>query len=1310
MQKKLLLCMIALLGIITVGATNTLPITFTNKEGLPGESDGIQYTWSSGNLTLSQAVSKLRLTVLSSNTADNGAGYPCFALAELYIYDENGERIILTEEDFSTNAQEFTEGALKNICDDNTGTYFHSRWSNSSEVTGEHYVEVSLPEPLTSFTIEYISRNLRTVPQTMVLTAGTDYNPYPDYELETGEKITSIEQLSTSGYYALYNPASNSFVSVPFAGGLRQLRNYPTADGVFKLSWAGDGTYYIQNLNTNYLSSTIQMGSITLSQSKDNAGIFSFSQGIYDTSCFYISTNDYSIGFYSVSGGWYYLPYMDQATELQLFKVSINGAISLPVTLTTDDELPGTSDGKQYSWTSGSFKSIDAVEKLRFTVLSSNTGDHGAGYVCFALAELYIYDENGEALALDATHFTTNAQEYREGPLEDICDNNLSTYFHSRWSDSSEETGDHYVEVTLPEPMKTFSFGYVSRNLETVPTTIVVSNGMDDVEPVDSTYLGKTFIIESASENFYILQSSYKAMYADAASQKLGWGNELAMSGITDEQFYWTVERPSEKEWADSGYYYIKNCFTNSYISFVSSRSTDIYISDTPSPYKFLQFDNDRIAFESVEAGATEEYCLHAESHSSGNGPAGDIVYWDASSDCSQWYLKEVVAKEPELEDLYMSDTARYVYLKDGTVMGYPINMIADWYSENGLLYIYLVPDNLFYHKLSDVDSVSYIKPMRNNASITSFKFNNKYNEDIDTDVICTIDEETRTITGAVTKIGKYLTPSFQTDVEATVTVNGIPQQSKVSRVNFSNDVIYSIEDSTLKRFGWERIDDDTIFYTVNMGKEYTVKIDWACDEAEVPRIDIDIDDGDFVTSKEYYLHAKITIDGGGMFEDFTDSVYIKGRGNSTWSGNKLPYRLKFNEKVKLFGLKSGKSWVLLACAQDPTLMDHAIGFKAGQLVGAAYTNHSIPVELYMNGKYLGSYHFTEKLGINNNSVDEDDLSPFFELDTNYDEPYKFYSDTYGLPVMVHNPDFVDDYADVSYEVIDSMFQEIRADYNAMEVAVESGDFEDVINIDTLVRFMLANDLSLNLEIMHPKSTYLYKPYGSNQYYFGPIWDLDWGYAYEIGGYFSTYQYQVIYPLFGSTSSYRFFYQLFTHEAVKKAYYRLWRDFVANHLQEVIDYVDDYSTFAQSSYQHNAEAGYGSSAYPSYLSRMKAWLNDRAQYIYNNLTPYEDEPDTIPIINPGDTTIVNPYDTVPYIDPEDTIPISIKNSMAYNDDIKISIVNGTLCIESPIETLLPVYAANGKQIALMKVMEGHNLYLLVPKGVFIVNRQKIRIR
>ena len=155
-------------------------------------------------------------------------------------------------------------------------------------------------------------------------------------------------------------------------------------------------------------------------------------------------------------------------------------------------------------------------------------------------------------------------------------------------------------------------------------------------------------------------------------------------------------------------------------------------------------------------------------------------------------------------------------------------------------------------------------------------------------------------------------------------------------------------------------------------GTHYTVSVDWPTDRAvSVPTVYVTTDIGRLPYNKTTFLSGTLAIDGAGVFPDMEETpMQIRGRGNSSWAGEwgKSPYRVKFNSKQKPFGLKGGKNWVLLANKQTGSMMSNAIGMKVGQLAGTAGANHIIPVELYVNGEYRGSYNFTEKVGISNNT------------------------------------------------------------------------------------------------------------------------------------------------------------------------------------------------------------------------------------------------------------------------------------------------------------------------------------------------------
>ena len=389
------------------------------------------------------------------------------------------------------------------------------------------------------------------------------------------------------------------------------------------------------------------------------------------------------------------------------------------------------------------------------------------------------------------------------------------------------------------------------------------------------------------------------------------------------------------------------------------------------------------------------------------------------------------------------------------------------------------------------------------------------------------------------------------------------------------------------------------------MGREVPVRVDWLTDHSEVPRVNIEIEGGKTVTSKEYYLNAVITINGMGVWPDFKDSVKIKGRGNSSWSAAKKPYRLKFASSVKPFGMKKGKNWNLIAQAQTGSLLSNPVALKIARMTGTAAANDVVPIDLYMNSLYAGSYIFTQKVGLANNSVDLDDETQavLIELDS-YSETGQFRSTQYNLPVNIKSPEFGEDETVLTYNQVKTEFDSFITDiYN-------NANYERHLDVDMLARFMLVNELVLNAELGHPKSTYLYREnmnHLSSQYTFGPVWDFDWGYGYEgTSSYCMTDPTEYYFDRHPKNPGRTFFMNLWEgSEWIKYYYYQVWKDFMDNHLEELIDYVDDYHAYARNSFRKNSTKWSDGYNYTSNVERMKSWLEQRAHYIMDRLTPYD---------------------------------------------------------------------------------------------------------
>ncbi len=412
----------------------------------------------------------------------------------------------------------------------------------------------------------------------------------------------------------------------------------------------------------------------------------------------------------------------------------------------------------------------------------------------------------------------------------------------------------------------------------------------------------------------------------------------------------------------------------------------------------------------------------------------------------------------------------------------------------------------------------------------------------------------------------------------------------------------------------------------------------------KVPRIDINIEKGHTVTSRNYYLNAEFRITGYDIYNDFTHTVQIKGRGNNSWNYEKKSYRLKFPEKVKLFGLTKGKNWVLLANPQDGSLMVNAIAMKIGQLVDAPYTNHVVPVELYINGEYQGSYIFTEKIGLGNNSVDVDEeLAYMLELDSYYDEDFKFRSVYSDLPVNIKEPNLLEfENGTISSSLLQSflndncrnsipaqnlpnssltsivisnynakniIFNIIKEQFNRLDsILCNNGNLSQVLDLDAAARYILVNDLALNRELLHPKSVFLWKAdirNNNSKFIFGPIWDFDYAFGYSNNTYF-IYGVRETTIFNNNKPGSKFFTALLNNREFQRHYYKVWCEFIEKGcIEEVVKYMTDYYEFVKESYMHNSQKWGDNTDYAGLISYMQRWIENRYNHIIKNLTIYD---------------------------------------------------------------------------------------------------------
>ena len=270
---------------------------------------------------------------------------------------------------------------------------------------------------------------------------------------------------------------------------------------------------------------------------------------------------------------------------------------------------------------------------------------------------------------------------------------------------------------------------------------------------------------------------------------------------------------------------------------------------------------------------------------------------------------------------------------------------------------------------------------------------------------------------------------------------------------------------------------------------------------SDLPSLYINTYDGDGIDSKESWEYAKMWRLEKGTVEVF-DSLMIRGRGNSTWTLDKKPYRVKFSDKQRFLGKEgaNAKNWTLLANYADKTLLRNATAGCIGRLLGQPFVPAAVFADLSLNQTYLGNYQISDQVEIRKKRVniveqeeeltDTSDISGGYlmELDGFADSEPVYFHTTRGVPVTIKSPD-----SDV---IVPRQTDYITAYMNRFESRLFASDYQDpqqgyrpMVDSLTLGSWFLATEYTGNPDGYW--SVYLYKDRGDDRLFWGPLWDHD---------------------------------------------------------------------------------------------------------------------------------------------------------------------------------------------------------------------------
>jgi hypothetical protein len=239
----------------------------------------------------------------------------------------------------------------------------------------------------------------------------------------------------------------------------------------------------------------------------------------------------------------------------------------------------------------------------------------------------------------------------------------------------------------------------------------------------------------------------------------------------------------------------------------------------------------------------------------------------------------------------------------------------------------------------------------------------------------------------------------------------------------------------------------------------------------------------------------------------------MKGRGNYSWSFKRKSYTLKLQDAADLCGMGSSKKYALVSQDYDKSFLRNALAqFVGKNFDNMEWTPDSKPVDLYLNGKYLGNYLLVERIAIEDLRVNIDELNgddPEEQVDPGRTGGYILewdfrkgadYNVSLGSDsgwVGVKEPENdLDREGENTGEGISSAHKSYINSYlNSADNALrrdscQSSDYLDFIDRDSAVDYYIAMEYMKPVDGNMWASVYMYKP-RSEKLHFGPLWDFD---------------------------------------------------------------------------------------------------------------------------------------------------------------------------------------------------------------------------
>lgn len=422
----------------------------------------------------------------------------------------------------------------------------------------------------------------------------------------------------------------------------------------------------------------------------------------------------------------------------------------------------------------------------------------------------------------------------------------------------------------------------------------------------------------------------------------------------------------------------------------------------------------------------------------------------------------------------------------------------------------------------------------------------------------------------------------------------------------------------------------------------------------DIPTLFLTTDMGAEITSKYEYVSGNFILDGT------TYEISIRGRGNTSWRYfTQKSYLIKFDDRVSFFGMIPSEKWVLVSTFRDPSLIRNCVAMDiAACMDHLEYTPEQIPVDVYLNGEYLGIYTFSEKIDVDLQKINmfsgegyqppEDDgdmdLAFFLECGGDLMRPHiygqEYFMTAHSPKMFFQYPVLDEPYTDEFYYVYNYM--------NELDRALVRGEgYEEYIDMDSWVDWFIVMELTNNTDSAFWRSSFLYRRPGE-KVMLGPVWDFDMAFGnfdYDNKSYAYWATAEQVYDL----AQNHYMSYLYQSDDFMQAVQERWDEVKEDLLATAMESIDRHAGMvAASRIYNNHVRGTNSSEYQvnalrSFIQQRYDWIDmSLHMYGYNRHEAPYTVSDPVPeeeLLPEGDAGTVSGNELPPDVGTEDMTPL-----------------------------------------------------------------------